>query len=220
MKTAVLARNGKAFQARYGDAIRVLGQFPSTGLSNGGEKITLRDPSGDVVVEFEYDDEAPWAGADGDGNSLHRVSVSAPANDAKSWRAAAPSPGVTATPNTDLNGDELVNAQDVDHLCAQIAGNADFDLNGDGSTNSGDFEFYIVDLLQTVEGDANLDGVFDSTDFVTVFRAGQYEDAVEDNSGWAEGDWNCDGDFTTTDLVVAFRRGGYVANAAGQRRRQ
>ncbi len=42
-----------------------------------------------------------------------------------------------------------------------------------------------------------------------MFQAGEYEDAVKDNSRWSEGDWDGDGDFTSGDLVVAFQDGGY-----------
>ena len=213
-ETAVLARNGKAFRTRYGDSIRVLGEFSTTGLSNGGEKISLLDPSGEVVFEVEYDDQSPWPGADGDGNSLHRVSASSSASEASNWRAATPTPGETVTQDPDLNGDGSIDARDVDHLCAAIAAHElSFDLNQDGAVNPRDVDFFVVDLLHTVHGDANLDRTFNSADLVTVFRAGEYEDAIEDNSGWAEGDWNCDGDFNSSDLVLAFQNGGYVATA-------
>jgi hypothetical protein len=59
-------------------------------------------------------------------------------------------------------------------------------------------------------GDSNLDRRFDSADIVRVFQAGEYEDALTDNSTWAEGDWNGDREFTTRDLVLAFQLGQYV----------
>ena len=55
--------------------------------------------------------------------------------------------------------------------------------------------------------DSNLDGEFNSSDFVTVFKAGEYEDGIEMNSGWAEGDWNGDGDFSSRDLVFRISAG-------------
>jgi hypothetical protein len=64
-------------------------------------------------------------------------------------------------------------------------------------------------ILNTYIGDANLDGQFNSGDLVTVFAAGEYEDAAASNSTWAEGDWNADNDFNTGDLVYAFQGGGY-----------
>jgi hypothetical protein len=65
-------------------------------------------------------------------------------------------------------------------------------------------------VVPPVAGDANLDGRFDSADLLLVFQAGEYEDAVEDNSSFAEGDWNQDGDFTSSDLVWAFQTSRYI----------
>jgi hypothetical protein len=64
-----------------------------------------------------------------------------------------------------------------------------------------------------IPGDSNHDGRFNSGDLVTVFQAGEYEDAVSGNSTFEEGDWNGDGDFNTGDLVFAFQAGTYVAAA-------
>ncbi|MFC1758606.1 FG-GAP repeat domain-containing protein, partial [Planctomycetota bacterium] len=119
-------------------------------------------------------------------------------------------------PIGDVTGDGNVDVMDIDRLCvAHRGGETDslFDLNGDGFVNQDDTDHLITNLLKTTYGDSNLDKVFNSSDFVTVFRAGEYEDAVNGNSTWAEGDWNCDGDFTTRDLVTAFSAGGYVAAA-------
>jgi hypothetical protein len=121
-----------------------------------------------------------------------------------------------ATNRGDFNLDGTVDVEDVDLLCAEIQADGldnAFDLTGDGSVNSEDLNELIVNVLDTSFGDANLDGIFNSSDFIAVFAAGEYEDAVDDNSTWAEGDWNCDGDFTTADLVFALQTGGYVAEA-------
>jgi hypothetical protein len=66
-----------------------------------------------------------------------------------------------------------------------------------------------------VPGDATGDGVFNSLDLVKVLQAGQYEDAIANNSTFAEGDWDGDGDFTARDLVLALEFGSYVG--AGMR---
>ena len=112
----------------------------------------------------------------------------------------------------DFNQDDQVDAQDVDRLCMAIRNDsADelFDLNGDDAVNGDDMQHMIGEILQTSAGDANLDGEFNSSDLVAIFAAGHYEDLIEDNSGWAQGDWDCDGDFTTSDLLVAFQGGTY-----------
>lgn len=58
-------------------------------------------------------------------------------------------------------------------------------------------------------GDSNDDLVFDSSDLVTIFKAGQYEDSISDNSTWVEGDWNGDLDFNSKDLIYAFSNASY-----------
>ena len=112
----------------------------------------------------------------------------------------------------DYNSNGLLDVADIDLLGRSILdGSSDlhFDLNGDGEITIADEYVWIHDLKNTFVGDANLDGEFNSQDLVLVFIAGQYEDAIADNSGWATGDWDADGDFTTNDLVAAFRDGGY-----------
>ncbi len=68
---------------------------------------------------------------------------------------------------------------------------------------------YIHTTLKTWVGDSNLDGQFNSADFVTVFAAGEYEDALVKNSKWTTGDWNGDKEFNSSDFVYAFTDGGY-----------
>jgi hypothetical protein len=112
----------------------------------------------------------------------------------------------------DFDGDGQVTARDIDLLCAAIGGQElKFDLTRDGQVDPEDQEFLIRDVLQTTRGDANLDGRFDSRDLITIFQAGEYEDAMPGNSGWQAGDWNCDGEFTSADLVAALADGGYEA---------
>ena len=122
----------------------------------------------------------------------------------------------------DVTDDGVVDVQDIDRLCLarrNVEVDSLFDLNNDGFVSLEDTDHMVTEILRSNYGDANLDKVFDSSDFVTVFRAGEYEDAVDGNSTWAEGDWNCDGDFTTRDLVTAFSAGGYVraARSSGTR---
>ncbi len=111
----------------------------------------------------------------------------------------------------DGNGEE--DDKDLDILCSAVItgdGDSNFDLDLDGDVDRDDHVFMIREILATAQGDSNLDGVFDSSDFVAVFRAGQFEDAIDGNSTWATGDWHCDGDFNTTDLVIAFQGGAFV----------
>ena len=64
-----------------------------------------------------------------------------------------------------------------------------------------------------VLGDSNGDGIFDSSDLIAVFRAGEYEDDIENNSTFEEGDWNGDGDFDSSDLIAALQASEYVSRS-------
>ncbi|MCA9199174.1 MAG: hypothetical protein KDA87_16630, partial [Planctomycetales bacterium] len=115
----------------------------------------------------------------------------------------------------DLDGDSLINANDIDLLCRAVNSGFDprFDLNGSNSVSLADLDALVRNILGTTYGDSNLDGVFNSTDLIRVFQAGQYEDQIEDNSTWATGDWDCDREFDTSDLIRAFQLGTYSQNA-------
>lgn len=84
-----------------------------------------------------------------------------------------------------------------------------FDLNFDQRVDRDDLNHWVTDLRQTHIGDSNLDGAFDSGDLVQIFSAGEYEDGIVGNSTWSTGDWTGDGEFDSADLVAAFQAGGY-----------
>ena len=121
---------------------------------------------------------------------------------------------VIASPNVigDFNGNEALDAGDIDILSAQIRTGSEipiFDVNSDGSVNDLDRIFWVRDLRNICFGDANLNGEFNSADLVRIFAAGEYEDDISLNSTWATGDWNGDGDLTSSDIMLAFQDGGY-----------
>jgi hypothetical protein len=70
----LLVGNQAGFQKRYGGGLPVIGQYQlgdANKLSNGGEKLTLRDAIGALIRDFTYDDKLPWpVSADGSGHSL------------------------------------------------------------------------------------------------------------------------------------------------------
>jgi hypothetical protein len=218
-ETAVVVSSQDAFMLRYGSEPRVLGEFADGRLNNAGELLELADAHGAVILNFTYDDDAPWpTAADGAGPSLTLVDpVGTPTGEygnPQRWAASLQqggSPGrLTADGDLDRNG--TVNAADIDLLCAAIRRDDElFDLNGDGLRNVDDLVYFVESVLRTSVGDANLDGTFNSSDLVKALQAGEYEDGVANNSTWEEGDWNCDGEFSTQDLVLALQRGGYVA---------
>ncbi|MCA9217208.1 MAG: cadherin-like domain-containing protein, partial [Planctomycetales bacterium] len=115
----------------------------------------------------------------------------------------------------DFDSSGAVDAADIDLLAFAIRNqDSAFDLNGDNRLDAEDLNFMITEIVGTTFGDANLDGVFDSGDLVEIFKHGQYEDAMPGNSGWATGDWDGDGDFTSADFLVAFKSGQYEVAAS------
>jgi hypothetical protein len=148
-----------------------------------------------------------------DGNAFREVQLPA-LTGGLSWNLAidANSVDLTIRPMGDFNGNGVLDAGDIDALSREAASGANnpaFDVNTDGMVNAEDRRVWVDQLRRTYFGDSNLDGEFNSTDFVVVFQAGQYEDAIADNSSWSTGDWNGDSDFDTSDFVLAFQAGGY-----------
>lgn len=114
--------------------------------------------------------------------------------------------------HADLNGDDRLDAADIDHVFAAIrAGSQEdrLDLNDDQHVDDNDGRFFVEAVFGSSAGDANLDRVFDSHDPILTFQQGQYEDSVPGNSGWSSSDWNGDGDFDSSDLIAASQTGRY-----------
>ena len=225
------AAKTRRFVETYGvaDDVAILGPYSDADdpnadqLDDDGETLILQRPEdieklglGYVLVDrVTYRDSGEWPDeADGGGRSLTRSELRSYGDFAENWVAAFPTPGGQRVVG-DVSEDGVVDDKDIDQLCIALSfgGNPAFDLNHDGSVDKGDFDFLVGTILGSVIGDSNLDGTFNSTDFVTVFAAGEYEDAFARNSGWAEGDWNCDGDFNTRDLVDAFQAQTFERNA-------
>ncbi|MCA9167378.1 MAG: lamin tail domain-containing protein, partial [Planctomycetales bacterium] len=218
---------------RVADSVQIFGPYnddldPNSDLlDNSGETIIWERPEdilqlglGYVLVDrVTYRDDSGWPeAADGDGFSLTRNQLEAYGDFASSWSAAPPTPGTIGLPG-DANGDGRLDGTDLSLFCTAInlgIGDLKYDVNRDQVVDHQDFRVLVTDLLHTTFGDANLSGTFDSSDLVTVFAAGQYEDAIPGNSTWATGDWNCDAEFNTADLVTAFQEGGYEAAAAAR----
>ena len=68
----LVVKNQAAFEFRYGAGLPVAGEWdPTQKLSNGGENVKLSLGSGTAIIEFTYDDAAPWpTSPDGAGFSL------------------------------------------------------------------------------------------------------------------------------------------------------
>lgn len=119
-------------------------------------------------------------------------------------------PAAVETVLGDFNDDGILGIEDINMLVLESAsGNnkAAFDLDGDGIVNSDDVKVWAVDLKNTWMGDANLDGEFSSTDLVEIFQVGKFE--KDEDANWSEGDWTGDYRFESGDLVAAFQDGGF-----------
>lgn len=84
----LLVANEAAFLAAFPDA-PVRGEY-SDSLSNGGEKVTLKDRENLTIVSVDYDDEGFWPiSADGYGRSLVLAAPGGNPDRPLSWRASA-----------------------------------------------------------------------------------------------------------------------------------
>lgn len=163
---AVVVRNAAAFVNRYGSGPRVVGVYGSLPeddrLSNAGEQLLLLDAGAATVLDFAYDDAAPWpTAADGQGWSLVIVDpLTDPGNwgQATAWRASREtggSPGDVDALSGDLNADGTVGLRDLillrNHLgLAAGAKRSDGDLDGDGAVTMTDLAAWTRNYGRTV----------------------------------------------------------------------
>jgi hypothetical protein len=91
----VVVRSRAAFQMRYGAGPRIVGEFVGT-LDDGGERLALLSALGATVVDFSYDNDAPWPQDLGGRSLVLRGATLDPAN-AGNWR---PSVTVGGNPTT------------------------------------------------------------------------------------------------------------------------
>ena len=79
------------FKAAFGDELPIAGSYTGR-LDNGGENLSLDAADGTPILNFRYNDRAPWPlPADGNGYSLTLISPSSnpDLSDAVNWRASA-----------------------------------------------------------------------------------------------------------------------------------
>jgi hypothetical protein len=200
-----------AFRAHYniGEEVILLGGFNGQ-LSDDDERVQLQrpgePPADDPTFipylsedEILYDSVAPWPDTSG-GDTLQRLGANFYGNAVASWAASTPTPGsvnFVGGLTGDFNGDDVVDAADIDLLYDAISagnGESQFDLDGSNIVDAADVEFLVENILGTFMGDANLDGVVDARDLNVVgvnWRG---------NAGWAGGDFTGDGQVSAQDL--------------------
>jgi len=137
---ALVVRDQAAFEALYGPGLPVIGQFDPDALNNEGERIELRDASGNVIHEFTFSD-AWYPATDGGGYSL--VARDEKANLAN-WNTAA-GWKISGAPGGNPNADNLVSSArweewQRDHftqeqLSAPAISGPLGDANADGTAN-------------------------------------------------------------------------------------
>lgn len=110
----VLVSDTAAITSTYGAGVPIIGQWASGALANGGEEIVIRDPLGNVIHRFTYDDAAPWpTAADGGGSSLEVIDTEGDYNDPLNWRASnLPSGSPGQEPQEDSDGDGLTDSEE------------------------------------------------------------------------------------------------------------
>ena len=92
--SSVVVAEDAAWLAAHHGLDNVVGQYQGK-LSNGGERIALRNPEGTLIDEVTYDDKPPWPTlADGRGAALELAPGESDNHFADSWRASL-TPGGT-----------------------------------------------------------------------------------------------------------------------------
>ena len=125
----LVVKNKSAFEAGYGTAVNVAGEFASGSLSDDGERIRLENSLGGTIHDFLYDDEGNWPpAADGGGATLQVVDVTGDYDNPFNWVSGY---GVGGSPGTASN-----TAAAVDRLMALLVDepdHGDLVLGDDGS---------------------------------------------------------------------------------------
>jgi hypothetical protein len=160
----VVVENQVAFVSRYGNDIRVAGQYTGR-LADGGERIMLLAADGSVIQSFKYDDDVNWpALPDGLGASLQVNSHDGDYSSANNWRASAVAggtPGKRAFQPGDSNLDGVFNSSDFVQIFTR-----------------GKYESPAAERASWADGDWNGDGKFDTRDLVFAFQHGSYSAAL------------------------------------------
>ncbi|MBN1852797.1 MAG: lamin tail domain-containing protein [Pirellulales bacterium] len=143
----IVVENLVAFAIRYGTDLLVAGQW-SGGLSDGGERLTLRDAADNIIHDFTYDDADGWPTTpDGNGPTLEVIDVFGDYTDPANWRGSSillGTPGSAAFVSGDYDLDHDVDRDDLNRWQAGFgllrgANITDGDSDADGDVDGTDF---------------------------------------------------------------------------------
>lgn len=116
---------------------------------------------------------------------------------------------------SNVNGDAITTAADIDFLFTKIGASGDiwlYDMNVDNAVTSSDVDTMVTQMLLTRYGDTNLDRRVDFSDLLRVAQSyGQ-------PASWGTGDFNGDQQVSFDDLLAIAQNYGFtglVANSAG-----
>jgi hypothetical protein len=156
----VVVKNLGAFTSRYDAAdIRIAGEYVGN-LSNAGERLSLRAPGGETILEFAYDD-AWYPLTDGEGHSLVVIDASRPQaawSEKASWRSSrrpGGSPGEEDAVRAlrrgwqlpgDANQDGLLDVSDAIRVIELLFGGAPAPLPCDGGLAAAGGNRALLDL--------------------------------------------------------------------------
>jgi len=164
---------------------------------------------GTKLIETVTDASAePLAGFQRIGDSIYFTATNGKLH-ASLWKVPAPIFDVIETNSEgDVNGDELVDAQDIDAIFAAAAsGSTDliYDLNSDNQVTRADGEYIVTEIFKTRNGDLDLNGRVDFTDFLKLSISFGKQDL-----GWSDGDVNGDGSVGFADFLLLSSNFGFT----------
>lgn len=134
----------------YGAGLPIMGVY-SDNLANNGERLVLNAADGTTLLDFTYDDLAPWPTApDNGGFTLTLITPGADPTDPANWRSSS---AIDGTPGT---GDGI-----------PFSGDSEADLDNDGFTAFAEHALGTSDLLTGDAAEAIVLGV-DQNDHLTI----------------------------------------------------
>lgn len=166
-ESTLVVRDLNAFQLRYGDAMRIAGEFASGRLDNAGERISLVDATNQTILDVTYNDADPWpVRADGVGATLELIDPAGTPRDQMGkhyqWRGSVAfggSPGIASQDAVGVVINEVLTNTDlplVDSIELANVTDSSIDISG----------WWLSDSAADLDGYRIPDG--------TILDAGQY----------------------------------------------